>query len=780
MKLNNIAIKALVFFFLFSLQNQAFAQSGHNICVASLNSKNEEQVFKDYVNSQKRNGKETGIEFTNLIKKHDPDIIENKDPNAKPNDWFKEACDSGVQCDILLVSAHFAESFFGSRTGLTLGLDEMEKRSCQETCDGLLKKPKEVFLMGCNTLADKSKSTNGRTFDSYVNDLTGDVLNNSTGDKIPLDVAERIAMARYGPFGGSFKDRMRSVFGGTSQLYGFDDLGPSGASVEKYLQSYLDDIGSKSGGLEAHLNKRDAVELIELEQKVESAIAKMNNPTLTAHLDPNGNGFTDFEQCSGLNKSDPEYAMKENICNLHKEEHLLSDRLEHGLNLLQQDDYEKYLPSVTSFIKENYNQLSTNDRSVRLLNKLAKNKKLKDTLSKALDQLRFKGDDGLPANQLDIFITQKLLGHLSDEQLELETKKLLKKQFKNLNGSNHQLVCTLKNTGVLTMTAHYGMFNPSDLSTPDGVRAMGCFQTKDINITKEAMKAFDKSATEKELTHLLMGASHLPKNATQKDKLNKFANGLINHANPSVSAPAHRLILRTGNSQEVSSSLKTLLKNKVHTNYITSFAIENPQIKNESYGNEVSALALSLLKEEQAKSPKTSQYSLELAKSFAHLTPENSNNWQGLNRSNKSEIAINHLVLREAAKLEINNTHLSDLAIDLASYDVRVAKHNAKIRKENVILRQQNKNEKTEVGYYSTGHTSYLRNAKLSKKQYEKLYGIFGDLKSAPNVVENREHWRLQLYRSVLNSQSQSSKKISGKSGNIRCRTVNTYQTLCM
>ncbi|MEN8182555.1 MAG: hypothetical protein ABFS46_08480, partial [Myxococcota bacterium] len=65
-----------------------------------------------------------------------------------PDDWLGAACESGIRCDILLISGHFAGSFFGS-SGKTLSSGELEERACRQDCPGILSHPQEVFLLGC-------------------------------------------------------------------------------------------------------------------------------------------------------------------------------------------------------------------------------------------------------------------------------------------------------------------------------------------------------------------------------------------------------------------------------------------------------------------------------------------------------------------------------------------------------------------------------------------------------------------------------------------------------
>jgi hypothetical protein len=76
------------------------------------------------------------------------------DGRAASAAWFFDLCRAGLQCDVVVYSAEFAGSFFGAY-GKALSLADMEEASCQTRCDGLFHRPREVFLLGCNTLATK-------------------------------------------------------------------------------------------------------------------------------------------------------------------------------------------------------------------------------------------------------------------------------------------------------------------------------------------------------------------------------------------------------------------------------------------------------------------------------------------------------------------------------------------------------------------------------------------------------------------------------------------------
>ncbi|WP_413557139.1 HEAT repeat domain-containing protein [Bdellovibrio sp. HCB209] len=194
------------------------------VCTITLNSEHEKKIFTSRY-------KKEGVEFKELT--------DFKSSNDDKN-WFDKACASGVKCDSLIISGHFGGTFFGEDTNLTLPLQTMERKACSKTCEGILSQPKEVYLFGCNTLADKAKDR--RTPEQYREVLLNDGISEAYVD--------RIVAARYSPVGESFKSTMQKVFSGVPQIYGFDSIGPSGKTVSSFLKKYLDQIPNYSKRLD--------------------------------------------------------------------------------------------------------------------------------------------------------------------------------------------------------------------------------------------------------------------------------------------------------------------------------------------------------------------------------------------------------------------------------------------------------------------------------------------------------------------------------------------------
>ncbi|MEO5668739.1 MAG: hypothetical protein ABIR96_11825 [Bdellovibrionota bacterium] len=210
------------------------------LCSITINSDDELKVFRDRMDPDK-------FKFVELIA--DPD-----DPQ-----WFARACQkmslevkagrSG--CDVLLVSGHFGGVFFGD-SNASLDIDELDRHACAHSCDAILKQPKEVFLMGCNTLANKERDHRGD--EEYLKILVG--------DGVPREFAERVVAYRYGDVGYSLEQRMSAIFSASARIYGFASTGPVGAKAAPALKSYL----AKNKNYSAHVDALDGSPNVSLAQ----------------------------------------------------------------------------------------------------------------------------------------------------------------------------------------------------------------------------------------------------------------------------------------------------------------------------------------------------------------------------------------------------------------------------------------------------------------------------------------------------------------------------------
>ena len=98
----------------------AFAAAGKTtVCTITVNSPDEREAFKRHLPVD-------DYEFVELVEKGRPD-------------WLRSSCQKQVQCDVLLISGHFAGTeFYSSRVDAdeSLPVDEMQRVACSASCPG--------------------------------------------------------------------------------------------------------------------------------------------------------------------------------------------------------------------------------------------------------------------------------------------------------------------------------------------------------------------------------------------------------------------------------------------------------------------------------------------------------------------------------------------------------------------------------------------------------------------------------------------------------------------
>ena len=119
---------------------QATTTGDFHICYFSLN--NEKEVTE----MQK---------FTKKIKEHTHCSISVREyltEGDDPEESFKKMLDSGVRCDGLVISGHHTGAFGGKRSSGSLGIDFLEKLSCDPKYSKWFNQVNALWLQGCRTL----------------------------------------------------------------------------------------------------------------------------------------------------------------------------------------------------------------------------------------------------------------------------------------------------------------------------------------------------------------------------------------------------------------------------------------------------------------------------------------------------------------------------------------------------------------------------------------------------------------------------------------------------
>jgi hypothetical protein len=184
------------------------------VCTITINSADEQKTFRKYLPADK-------YQFVELVERG-------------RKDWLASACHAKVSCDVLIVSGHHGEGnvFFSDALDINefLSIEELERVSCSDSCSGLFKNLKEVYLFGCNTLNPQPQLTVSQEVErSYLRE---------GHDKMDAaQLAKRLGLQR----GESSRDRMRIVFPQVPVIYGFSSVAPLGpvaaVSLNRYFQS---------------------------------------------------------------------------------------------------------------------------------------------------------------------------------------------------------------------------------------------------------------------------------------------------------------------------------------------------------------------------------------------------------------------------------------------------------------------------------------------------------------------------------------------------------------
>ena len=291
------------------------------VCVVSLNEPDEIEAFRSNLDPRQ-------FEFVDI---RGPNTSSYSPHQGAPGEggasWLLAACRPELTCDVMVFSAEFAGHFFG-KSGVSLSLQEMEEAACQARCAGLFRRPLEVFLLGCNTLATKDEDQ--RTPEQYLRVLLDHDFERAT--------AERVVELRYGPLGPSFRESLRRTFAGVPRIYGFSSVAPRGDYTAPMLARYLRGRPDYAAALR------------------QSAYDETPNRALLSAFK-----HTSLAQTVGLLPTEPGAIDSAQICALYDETRPLAERLRIAYGLLVRPDALRFVPTVEVFLSrhpsENYSPL---------------------------------------------------------------------------------------------------------------------------------------------------------------------------------------------------------------------------------------------------------------------------------------------------------------------------------------------------------------------------------------------------------------------------------------
>jgi hypothetical protein len=598
-------------------------------CVATINSPDERELFEKNLPKDKFKL----VELTDFGTK--------KAEGGRENDWFDKACAAGVQCDVLVVSGHFGGEFFGA-SGLRLTTDQLEKASCQRSCDGLLKAPKEVFLFGCNTLASKEKDH--RTPEQYLRVLLE--------DNIPPAEAARIVEARYGAAGDSYLDRMRRVFQDVPRVYGFDSVGPAGKTARPFLERYF----KGAGDYDTHLRALEAAYAADKVNGINAALAYLRtNEFLACTLK-----VTSFAQTSGLRANELGATVRDDICQLIDEKIPLRGRLEKVLSLLKGDDRARYLPVTAAFFKNNEGTIE-GDTGLRDLLRASREDK---ALEKALDE-SLRGYAHSPSLALEMLSVKKRFGFLDQEGLADQAKEILAPEIKKTTAESGSVVCDAEGTYKLKVAVRAGDLDLAKAHGPKDLNVLSCAATDDERITSHLLKL---TSTAKG-NDLAMGLYLLSRAPGQNEARRKLAAANVGSKEPAVQATAKNLLFETTTDRAELLRLAQLYDGGDGYSFQARFKDERGRILPH---DEAAAFAL-----EKSEDP-------NFATAFAALVPDDSPHWQRyLEKMNTLGEQQRQNVIDELGYRDMKNPALAAWAMRR----IMAGKSNDRMQPETALLR---------------------------------------------------------------------------------------------
>lgn len=420
--------------FLFSF---ASAEDKKTVCSITINSDDEIKEFKKSFSPRIWNF----VELTNL--------------GAGPK-WFLNACKKKISCDILLISGHFAGTFFGT-SDKTLSLDELENYSCTKDCSGILKKPKEVFLFGCNTLASKEKDR--RTPEQYLNVLLDDGFTRAQ--------ANEVVAYRYSLYGNSTDQRMMDIFSQTPRIYGFPSVAPAGSKIRASVKNYL---------LEANASYEN---FDDMNEKLRAAKNKVLAKNLSSYSMRQATGSAFLTQ---IETTKPYcYLQSSQVNRIQKLNYIrdiilsggMTTTVSHIKNFFLIEDFEQKKDSAQSWSAEEKEVLAS----------IKENPATKRELEKLFN---LKGDVyfGIRAN---IFQLMKHLDLVSEDDYQKNILTLLNLDLNQpVNMQAFDKICSSQ----ITADVRFEQIPSARFKERWFLAAIGCLNVPDLRIQKELLNAF--------------------------------------------------------------------------------------------------------------------------------------------------------------------------------------------------------------------------------------------------------------------------------------------------
>lgn len=429
------------------------------VCTITINSSNERELFEKKLSKDQ-------FKFVELT------LVDQWAPQTdSKKDWFERACESKINCDMLIVSGHFGGVFFGS-SGKKLSFSDLENQSCRRTCDGILSNPKEVFLFGCNTLA--SKDADARTRDEYIAVLMEDGYTRQQ--------AEETAETRYGATGETNRDRMRRSFLNVPYIYGFKTKAPLGASIAPFLSKYLD----LTTPYEAHIDQ--------ISKNAQANASTAPNQVIQATLaNIDHKGLYQCPGVSGMNKNDPYYEINMNMCQFYTLLRYDEDKILFAMKLLRSGSGRLYFPAIIDFFfRQQY--LIHNPQSSVAMNQFTSAIDIKKLYIEILPDIIS------PVMRSKWLVLGRKLNWLTDVEYQNEGLKIYTNLMSSkIDNESSAAVCSMEfllqagsGNYLINPESIAGLIKPEHFTTKSGIQTVYCSQglkaNSAVTLLRQALK----------------------------------------------------------------------------------------------------------------------------------------------------------------------------------------------------------------------------------------------------------------------------------------------------
>lgn len=440
--------KYLILVFLYFISQKAIAQP-KVICSMTINSTNEIEAFKKRLNTN-------DYEHIELAPKADLSKMDKIEAiKYRDGGWFEQACSEQVDCDVLIISAHFGP--LGQFTGealdsYSLTLHKMEEYACSAKCSGILNHPKEVYIFGCNSLANSQKAQSFEDFQRALGLGYDQESYQNTWQKI------------YGIDGNENLTRIQRVFSGVPVIYGFDSVAPAGAHIGPAIREFLTHIPRYSENLN---------QLVESQEKQNTQLISEKYINATSLLGDSGLVYT----TGILNKQQAH--QKELYCTI-TQPHNTKEQLLALREMISDLSFWNDFHSIREFLKSHryaQNAFSVSEKFILRQASFANPEAATFLLSK-LNELQTLGA------KIDVVQFALDLGWLDESEVREYQKKFLKKfLFEGLTKKAQQTLTTVfeYRSGIYLKSEDL----PSDWKTnPNTLEALSNMMPQDDEILK--------------------------------------------------------------------------------------------------------------------------------------------------------------------------------------------------------------------------------------------------------------------------------------------------------